>query len=99
MSRFTRPQSLALAAVLFITCGVAAARAQNAQRVSLRLDWVTSGYHAPYFVGIKNGYYKDAGLDVSIAIPDSAIGSLQMIGTKKSSATNDSRIRVVVGPA
>ena len=80
MSRFTRPQSLALAAVLFITCGVAAARAQNAQRVSLRLDWVTSGYHAPYFVGIKNGYYKEQGLEVAIEPGNGSANVAQAIG-------------------
>ena len=65
MSRSIHPQSLvlALAAVLSVTCGIADALAQNAQKVSLRLDWVTSGYHAPYFVGIKNGYYKEQGLE------------------------------------
>ena len=80
MSRFIRPRSLALAAVLFITCGVAAARAQNAQRVSLRLDWVTSGYHAPYFVGIKNGYYKEQGLDVAIEPGNGSANVAQAIG-------------------
>ena len=80
MSRFTRPQSLALAAVLFITCGVAAARAQNAQRVSLRLDWVTSGYHAPYFVGVKNGYYKEQGLEVAIEPGNGSANVAQAIG-------------------
>jgi NitT/TauT family transport system substrate-binding protein len=80
MSRFTRPQSLTLAAVLFITCGVAAARAQNAQRVSLRLDWVTSGYHAPYFVGIKNGYYKEQGLEVAIEPGNGSANVAQAIG-------------------
>jgi NitT/TauT family transport system substrate-binding protein len=80
MSRFTRPQSLALAAVLFVTCGVAAARAQNAQRVSLRLDWVTSGYHAPYFVGVKNGYYKEQGLDLAIEPGNGSANVAQAIG-------------------
>jgi NitT/TauT family transport system substrate-binding protein len=80
MSRFIRPRSLALAAVLFVTCGVAAARAQNAQRVSLRLDWVTSGYHAPYFVGIKNGYYKEQGLDVAIEPGNGSANVAQAIG-------------------
>jgi NitT/TauT family transport system substrate-binding protein len=80
MSRFNRPQSFALAAVLFVTCGVAAARAQNAQRVSLRLDWVTSGYHAPYFVGIKNGYYKEQGLDVAIEPGNGSANVAQAIG-------------------
>jgi NitT/TauT family transport system substrate-binding protein len=80
MSRFIRPRSLALAAVLFVTCGVAAARAQNAQRVSLRLDWVTSGYHAPYFVGVKNGYYKEQGLDVAIEPGNGSANVAQAIG-------------------
>lgn len=80
MSRFNRPQSLALVAVIFVTCGIAAARAQNAQRVSLRLDWVTSGYHAPYFVGIKNGYYKEQGLEVAIEPGNGSANVAQAIG-------------------
>ncbi len=30
------------------------------------LDWVIFGRHAPYYVALEKGYYKDAGLDIKI---------------------------------
>lgn len=35
--------------------------------VSLRLDWLPQGYQAPFYVAEGRGYYRDAGLDVSVA--------------------------------
>ena len=61
-------------------CGIADAHAQSAQKISLRLDWVTSGYHAPYFVGIKNGYYKEQGLDVTVEPGNGSANVAQAIG-------------------
>jgi NitT/TauT family transport system substrate-binding protein len=34
--------------------------------VSLRLDWVPSWYHAPFYVALEKGYYRDAGLIITI---------------------------------
>ena len=83
MVRFISPRSLvasALAAALSVTCGIAGAQAQTAQKISIRLDWVTSGYHAPYFVGIKNGYYKDEGLEVTVEPGNGSANVAQAIG-------------------
>lgn len=35
--------------------------------VSLALDWVVNGTHAGYFIARDKGYYRDAGLDVTIS--------------------------------
>jgi NitT/TauT family transport system substrate-binding protein len=75
-----RPITLALASAGLLMCGIAAAGAPGAQKVSLRLDWVISGYHAPYFVGLKNGYYKDEGLDVTIEPGNGSANVAQAIG-------------------
>jgi NitT/TauT family transport system substrate-binding protein len=83
MSRSTRRQFIilsALAAALPVLSGVPGAFAQNLQKVSLRLDWVTSGYHAPYFVGIKNGYFKEQGLDVTVEPGNGSANVAQAIG-------------------
>src|SRR5262249_15756597 len=83
MSRSGRPRypfTFALATALAVTCGIADAFAQNGQKVSLRLDWVISGYHAPYFVGIKNGYYSEQGLDVTIEPGNGSANVAQAIG-------------------
>ena len=83
MFRSIRPWSLltfAFVAAVAVSCGIASANAQGLQKISLRLDWVTSGYHAPYFVGIKNGYYKAEGLDVSIEPGNGSATVAQAIG-------------------
>ena len=77
---FASPSSHALAGALFVSCGIADAHAQSAQKVSLRMDWVISGYHTPYFVGIKNGYYKGEGLDVTVEPGNGSGNVAQAIG-------------------
>lgn len=34
---------------------------------TLRLDWIASGYHAPFFVAEAKGYYQAKGIDVHIS--------------------------------
>ena len=38
----------------------------QAAKVTLQLKWVTQAQFAGYYVALKKGYYKDAGLDVTI---------------------------------
>jgi NitT/TauT family transport system substrate-binding protein len=78
--RLLFPVTSALAVALSVACGITDAAAQTPQKVSMRLDWVISGYHAPYFVGIKNGYYKDEGLDVTIEPGNGSANVAQAIG-------------------
>ena len=40
--------------------------AQSQDKTTLRLDWTALGYHAPFYLGVSRGYYRDAGLDVSV---------------------------------
>ncbi len=40
--------------------------AMAAEQVVLQLKWVTQAQFAGYYVAQENGYYKDAGLDVTI---------------------------------
>lgn len=56
--------SLALAAGAML---VSAGAAQAADDVKLALNWLVSGKNAPYFVALDKGFYKDAGLNVSIS--------------------------------
>ncbi len=64
----------ALTASAVFLAGLGGASAQTA--VKFALDWKFEGPSAPYFVAIDNGYYSDAGLDVTI---DSGPGSVQGI--------------------
>ncbi|HEY7302154.1 MAG TPA: ABC transporter substrate-binding protein [Xanthobacteraceae bacterium] len=36
------------------------------QKSSLRLDWTALGYHAPFYLGVARGYYREVGIDLSI---------------------------------
>ena len=40
--------------------------AQSQEKSTVRLDWTALGYHAPFYLGVARGYYRDAGLDLSI---------------------------------
>src|ERR1700704_4540272 len=55
---------VALAAV--VTMGLSLATAQAADTVTIQLKWVSQAQFAGYFVAKEKGFYKDAGLDVTI---------------------------------
>lgn len=54
---------LAAGLVLF---GIGSAFGQQLQKVTLRLDWTALGYHAPFYLGVAKGYYREVGLDAQI---------------------------------
>jgi len=45
----------------------APATAKAADEVKFSLDWVLNGTHAGYFTALAKGYYRDAGLEVTIS--------------------------------
>src|SRR2546430_17508783 len=66
---------VALAAILLVAVAAAAAlgisRAQAAPKltkVTLQLKWVTQAQFAGYYAAVAKGYYKDAGLDVTLKV-------------------------------
>ena len=46
--------------------GLGVASAQAADKVTLQLKWVTQAQFAGYYVAKDKGFYKDAGLDVTV---------------------------------
>ena len=69
------PKRRAVATALALTAGLAfAAPARAADKLTLQLKWVTQAQFAGYYMAQAKGYYKDAGLDVTIKPggPDSA---------------------------
>ncbi len=53
--------------ILFaLLCGLAAGAASAQEKVTLRLDWVNSGYHAIWYYGIDKGIFKQAGIDLEV---------------------------------
>jgi len=66
---------VALAAVFGAAAGTAAraadlptaaAGAPKLEAASLRVDWLFRSYHAPFFLGVAKGWYREAGIDLSL---------------------------------
>lgn len=65
-------------AALAVQIGSAAAE----DKVSLRLDWTTLGYHAPFYYGAAKGFYKEAGLEVDIGEGKGSSSTITLVGNK-----------------
>jgi ABC-type nitrate/sulfonate/bicarbonate transport system substrate-binding protein len=48
------------------TGAVTGARAQALDKLQFRLNWTLYGEHAPFFVALDKGFYREEGLDVQI---------------------------------
>jgi NitT/TauT family transport system substrate-binding protein len=64
MAKFKLPVTLALGLVLVLMLG-SAVRAED-RDVKFVLDFISLGRHAPWYVALGKGYFKDEGLNVSI---------------------------------
>ena len=49
-----------------VACSLAIGAASAADKVTIQLKWVTQSQFAGYYVAQAKGYYKAAGLDVTI---------------------------------
>lgn len=49
------------------------------KKVTLRLDWTVSGYHAPFVVAADMGFYKQAGLDVAVKQGKGSATTVQVV--------------------
>lgn len=73
---------VALAAVFLVAVGAtssAEARHSDLKKVSLRLDFLIRGYHSGFYVALAKGWYKDAGLDVSISEGTGSVATAQSV--------------------
>jgi len=55
-------------------------RAEAADSVAIRLDWTSWGSHAPYHLAAAKGWFKEAGLDVSIEDGNGSVTTVQIVG-------------------
>jgi len=63
--------------VLFIAVTGAA---QSAEKLSVRLDWITEPMHMPFFLAEERGWFKAADLDVSIEDGNGSTMTVQLVG-------------------
>jgi len=76
--RITKTAGVA-ATALGLTLGSAAA----AEKVSFILNWIAGGDHAPYYYAQAQGWYKDAGIDLTIEQGKGSSLSAQRVGIGK----------------
>jgi NitT/TauT family transport system substrate-binding protein len=73
-----------LARAAAVLCAVGAMftafSAAAAEKVTLRLDWVNSGYHAIWYYGIDKGIFRDAGLDLEVLEGNGSAVTAQTVG-------------------
>ena len=71
----------ALAAASFgVLAALAPAHAQTPQKIEFVLNWVPGGDHAPYYLGRKLGWYKDAGIDLVLEPGRGSAVAVQKVG-------------------
>ena len=73
--------------------GQAQAQEKKLTDITFSLDFITLGRHAPFYVAIDKGFYKDEGLDVSI---DPGSGSVEGINRVASGAYEMGFVQEVV---
>lgn len=59
--------------------GLSSRAMAQTQAATLRLDWTPSGYHAPYFLALAKGYYKEQGIDLQIFDGKGSLSTLTAI--------------------
>ena len=57
------------------------ASAQPKQQATLRLDWLASGYQAPFFLALDRGYYRDQGIELEIADGKGSNTTIQVVAS------------------
>ena len=68
-----------LTSAIALALSIAAGTAHAADKVTLQLKWVTQAQFAGYYVALDKGFYKDAGLDVTIKAGGPDIAPAQVI--------------------
>jgi NitT/TauT family transport system substrate-binding protein len=69
----------AIAAVNACLLGLIPTAASAADAVSLRLNWLLSGVHSIFYYGVEKGFYKDAGIELTIGEGQGSARTVQVV--------------------
>ena len=77
-----RTRTIGVAACAALTALTGSALAQGKlEPATLRLDWLASGYHAPFFLALDRGFYRDQGIDLQIADGKGSTTTIQVVAS------------------
>jgi NitT/TauT family transport system substrate-binding protein len=71
--------SVACSALLSLQCP--ASPQPRLEPATLRLDWLASGYHVPFFLALERGFYREQGIDLQIADGKGSTTTLQVVAS------------------
>jgi len=72
---------VAVASAALASTGLAPTRAQeNLKKATLRLNYVPNAEHAPYYLGLKKGFFKQVGLDLEILAGTGSNEAVRLVG-------------------
>jgi NitT/TauT family transport system substrate-binding protein len=80
MERLIRIYRYLCAAVLAAIAVFSASPASAADKATLRLDWVNSGYHAIWYYGLDKGIFQKAGIDLEVLEGKGSAVTAQTVG-------------------
>ena len=66
-----------------LALAVSVGAAEAAEKVNFILNWIAGGDHAPYYYAQKNGWYADAGIDLTIEQGKGSSMAAQRVGVGK----------------
>jgi len=65
--------------VAFAALLAVASPAAAQDRVSLRLNWLLYGFHTPFYLGIERGYYREAGIELTVGEGQGSARAVQLV--------------------
>jgi ABC-type nitrate/sulfonate/bicarbonate transport system substrate-binding protein len=82
LTRFVPIALAGLLAATLVACGGGGGNGGSLTPITLMLNWTPNAHHAGIYLAKENGWYADAGLDVSIVEPAEA-GTESVVGSGK----------------
>jgi NitT/TauT family transport system substrate-binding protein len=72
-----------LSLLTLLSIGSPACAEDDAHTVSLKLDWLPVGQHGPIYLAAEKGWFKKAGLDVTIVPGNGSVTTVQLVNAGK----------------
>lgn len=93
----TRRSFLSYLAVGAILSGMMSSAAQAADKVKLRLDWAFGAEHAPIFLAMERGYFRDEGIDLDLLPGEGSSVTVKLVGNRDADFGYATADQVLIG--
>ncbi len=83
MAGLSRRNLLAGAAAVGVSLKYGVRPARAADKVTVRLEWTTSGLHAPFYLALQKGWFEAAGIDLALEDGNGSTTTVQLVGSQQ----------------